>query len=276
MLDRFRQLPPRRLTLLCGVAVLAVAVIDWFTGPDIQALVLYLVPVVAAAWYAGPRTGTVFAVGTTAVAMAIAVLTPDGHTLAVAATNAVLRLSLLLLALRGVEAERRHVDAIRTSATVDPLTGALNRRAFGSAVSPRLSVRDAVPGTMLYLDVDGLKRLNDELGHEEGDRHLVALAGIIKGSIREGDHFARLGGDEFAVFLTGQDVHAAHAVAARLLARCADRDETPIQLSIGVAPGDTPQLGSLLRRADDAMYEAKRSGGGIRVERRSEPGTPTA
>ncbi len=256
---------------MCGVAVVLVAAIDWFTGPDLQVLLLYLVPVVAAAWYVGPHAGTILAGTTAAVTLGIAIATPGGHSVPVAVANGCLRLILLLAALRVVAAERRHVEAITTSSRVDPLTHALNRRAFTAAVTPRLSVRDATPGTLLYLDVDGLKALNDEHGHEAGDRHLQDLADIIRRSIRAEDVFARMGGDEFAVFLTGQDVETAHTIAARLLATCAARPGSPIRLSIGVAPtpeSGRPELEPLLRRADDAMYEAKRSGGGIRVERR--------
>lgn len=261
----------------CFIAIVAIAAIDWFTGPDLQVLVLYIVPVVAAAWYVGPRAGTVFA-GLTAVStFVIALATPGGHSAPVAVANGCLRLLLLLAALRVVAAERRHMDTITTIAEVDPLTRALNRRAFAAAVETRLTVRDAMPGTLLYLDVDGLKALNDEHGHEAGDRHLQDLADIIRASIRTDDVFARMGGDEFAVFLTGQDVDSAHAVAARLLTACAARPDAPIRLSIGMAPApntDAAPLDPLLRRADDAMYEAKRSGGGIRVDRRAIQGDP--
>ncbi len=265
------------MAALCVTGVGTVAAIDWLTGPDLQVLLLYLAPVVASAWYIGPRTGTAFAVATAAATLTIAILTPGGHAVWIACVNAGLRLALLLLALRVVEAERRHLGTIVAAADTDPLTNALNRRAFSAAVVPHLSVRGASAGTLLYLDVDGLKRLNDEEGHDAGDQHLVALADIIRRSIRGEDHFARLGGDEFAVFLTGQDVPAAHEIAARLLATCAARTEAPIRLSIGIAGTDPDDVGTiepLLRRADDVMYDAKRSGGGVRVERRSVPMPP--
>lgn len=256
------------MVVLCAFGVASVAALDWFTGPDLQVIVLYLGPVVAAAWYVGSGAGAGFAVATTAVTLAIALLTPGGHAVVVACSNASLRLALLLLILRVIGAERRHLEVIQDRADLDPLTRALNRRAFSALVGPRLRARDAVAGTMLYLDVDGLKRLNDEHGHEQGDLHLVALSEIVRASIRSDDHFARLGGDEFAVFLTGQDVAVAHAVAARLIDTCARRSGGPIRLSIGVAGAQSDDLEPLLRRADDAMYQAKRSGGGIRVDRR--------
>ena len=256
------------MVTLCVVGVALVAALDWFTGPDLQVIVLYLAPVVAAAWYVGARAGTMFALATTVVTLTIALLTPGGHAVPVACVNAGLRLTLLLLVLRVIGAERRHVEVIRDRADLDPLTHALNRRAFSALVEPRLRVRDALAGTMLYLDVDGLKRLNDEHGHEQGDLHLVALSEIIRASIRADDHFARLGGDEFAVFLSGQDVGTAHAVAARLVDTCGRRDAGPIRLSIGVAGAGDEDLEPLLRRADDAMYAAKRAGGGVRVDER--------
>ena len=124
---------------------------------------------------------------------------------------------------------------------------------------------------MLYIDVDGMKDINDTLGHEAGDAHLVNLAQIVTASIRDSDHFARVGGDEFAVFLTGQDVTSAHGIAARLVATCA-RQPQPIRLSIGLVPSSAAtSLEPLIRMADDAMYDAKRSGGGVKVDRT--PGT---
>lgn len=262
------------MTWVCAITVVLVAAVDWFTGPDLQVLILYVVPVVAAAWYLGSRAGTMLAGLTAAVSLAIALSTPGGHSTVIALANGCLRLILLLVALRVVAAERRHVELMTTAAQVDPLTSALNRRAFVDTVTPRLRVRDASPGTLLYLDVDGLKAINDDQGHDAGDRHLQALADIVRSGIRSEDVFARMGGDEFAVFLTGQDVATAHAVAARLLPACASAPGAPIRLSIGVAPAERDfsegaPLEPLIQRADDVMYDAKRSGGGIRIERRA-------
>ena len=268
-MHRLRALGTRTVVSTSVALVGATALADWATGPDVQVVFFYLVPVVGAAWYAGIRAGVALAVVATATSFAIASATPDGHSTATATVNALTRLALLLCGLAVIASERRHVDLIEELASRDPLTGALNRRAFDTAVQADLRLTAATPGTMLYLDVDGLKALNDTRGHDAGDEHLVALAAIIRASIRQTDHFARLGGDEFAVFLAGQDSSAARRVADRLVATCAARPDDPIRVSIGVAPasadGDRPSVEHLLRRADDVMYDAKRAGGGTRV-----------
>ncbi len=269
VLDRLRTLPLGSIVAGCAGLVVLSAGIDWITGPDVQVVLLYLVPVLAVAWYAGPRWAGGFAVATTAISYGIALATPDGHRLAIASVNAALRFVLLVLAIIVIDAERRHLIELRSLASTDPLTRALNRRAFGTAVERHLSVAGVAAGTMLYLDVDGLKALNDTHGHDAGDEHLVALAEIIRASIRSTDHFARVGGDEFAVFLPGQDVTTARMTAARLLETCAARSAQPIRLSIGLSvpsAADSSSIEPLLRRADDVMYEAKRSGGGIRID----------
>lgn len=253
------------MTLGCLLALVGVAAVDWFSGPDLQVLLLYLVPVMAAAWYAGPRIGTLLALATVGTSFVIAVATPDGHSPAIAAVNALLRLALLLLGLAVINSERRHVDQLQEFARIDPLTRALNRRAFVAEVEPTLRAAGAAAGSMLYLDIDGLKVVNDREGHEAGDAHLTTLADIVRASIREGDQFARLGGDEFAVFLRGQDVATAEQVANRLVESCRSHDGRAIRLSVGVAGADGDTVAPLLRRADDVMYAAKQAGGGVRI-----------
>ncbi len=118
---------------------------------------------------------------------------------------------------------------------------------------------------VLFVDVDGFKRLNDLLGHETGDAVLRDVAAHLRGSIRESDLAARWGGDEFVVLLTGlTDPEAAGVVAGKIVEAfrppsLAERPDVAVSLSIGVAicPEDPHEI---LRRADAAMYEAKRAG----------------
>ncbi len=172
-------------------------------------------------------------------------------------------------ALRTSEAQFRHL------ALHDPLTGLANRALFADRVAHALAraARDGTGAALLYLDLDGFKELNDELGHAAGDRCLVAAAERLQGAVRADDTVARLGGDEFAVLLEG--THAAHAeaeavaVATRVQAALrapADIDGRPYVLaaSIGIAAAGESGPASpdeLLRRADAAMYTAKEAGG---------------
>ena len=148
----------------------------------------------------------------------------------------------------------------------DPLTRLPNRAAFVELLDRRLAQRDR-PVSVLFLDLDNFKSINDRAGHHVGDLAIQHAAGRMANVLREGDVAARLGGDEFAVLVHG-DVSAAETVGRRLSDALQapvvlDGREVFLQASIGVA--DAQLAGSrdsadLLRDADLAMYLAKSSG----------------
>jgi diguanylate cyclase (GGDEF)-like protein len=159
-------------------------------------------------------------------------------------------------------------------ARTDPLTGLLNRRAFLEEMARRIDRldREDQPGTLLFADLDCFKPVNDRLGHEVGDQVLVRTAGILRNTVRPSDLVARLGGDEFALWLDGADHMTAAERAEHLCAEVprelreitADGGPSPT-MSIGIATraaGSKEPVDSLMRRADQAMYEVKRSGRG--------------
>jgi diguanylate cyclase (GGDEF)-like protein len=154
-------------------------------------------------------------------------------------------------------------------AKTDSLTGLANRRGAEESLAreSHRSRRYGVPLSLLLLDVDGLKRVNDQDGHEAGDAVLAHLAALLAETVRSVDVPARWGGDEFLVVLP--DTHAAQAtrLAKRLLKRVHERParmgakDLPTTISIGVAEYDREEpLETLIRRVDQAMYEAKRAG----------------
>lgn len=146
-------------------------------------------------------------------------------------------------------------------AVVDDLTGLLNRRGW-RYTAPRELVRAARSGnpiTLVTLDLDNFKELNDEQGHEQGDRALRDTAERIRATLRAGDVVARLGGDEFVALLTNSTLTGSVAAIDRL------RDATPAVegFSSGIAVWDRKEdLAELLRRSDLALYAAKDAGGG--------------
>jgi diguanylate cyclase (GGDEF)-like protein len=151
----------------------------------------------------------------------------------------------------------------RDLVTSDTLTGLANRTGLDTAVTAAL--RRDEPVTLLLLDLDGFKLVNDAYGHAAGDTMLAEFAHLLRSTVRTADVAARIGGDEFAVLLTGTG--APELAAQRILAAAAanpvrlGEDTLPVRASIGIAPGqpgDTTK--ELLRRADVAMYQAKRAG----------------
>ncbi len=154
-------------------------------------------------------------------------------------------------------------------ATTDELTGLANRRGFKSLAEQavRLCASTQRPASLLYLDLNGFKQINDTYGHAEGDRALVAFATILRTALRDGDVIGRMGGDEFAVLLSSTDEHGAMSAMERIrnqleiFNRAAQK---PYQLrsSVGSAMtrDDQPStVDDLLARADAAMYQQKRA-----------------
>jgi diguanylate cyclase (GGDEF)-like protein len=155
-------------------------------------------------------------------------------------------------------------------AAIDPLTGISNRRQFESLARAELgrSQRYMRPLSLLMIDIDHFKQVNDRFGHEAGDRVLKFLANVLISAKRASDVVGRIGGEEFAILLPETSKEAALVIAERLrqLAQtCAPAiagEKLDVTISIGVAAASvrTSGMETLCRQADQALYEAKRSG----------------
>ncbi len=159
-------------------------------------------------------------------------------------------------------------------ATTDMLTGMANRRAFlETAEAAYHAAREhGAPLTLLMLDVDHFKSINDRFGHLEGDRALVAFSRAVMDGLRPGDAVGRLGGEEFGVLLQGTTLAQGHEVAMRLLGcvrtlELAGADaggshsyRITASMGLGTLRGSDRCLRDLLDRADQALYQAKREG----------------
>ncbi|MCO7628398.1 EAL domain-containing protein [Pseudomonas fluorescens] len=164
----------------------------------------------------------------------------------------------------------RHLhQQLEFQAVTDPLTGLLNRRGFYQTVENLLlrGERSDSSWVLLYLDLDGFKRVNDSLGHDAGDRVLRWVSEQLKACLRPFDILARMGGDEFTALLDLEFPEQAAKIAEKLIERvsvCQQIEGLDIALgaSIGIAtyPDCGSNLDGLLRASDIAMYEAKRAG----------------
>ena len=159
-------------------------------------------------------------------------------------------------------------------ARTDPLTGLLNRRAFMDEITRRIDrlEREGLPGTLMFIDLDRFKALNDCRGHDVGDEALVLVASLLRATVRPADLVARLGGDEFAMWLDGaDDLTAAERAeslrigAPKLLEEVTVDTGLTLGMSIGIAtrwPGRGEAQEAVIHRADQAMYQVKRAGRG--------------
>lgn len=162
-------------------------------------------------------------------------------------------------------------ELLRHHAATDQLTDLLNRGAFTRKVEEELAdarfAADGARGTLLVIDADNFKLINDTFGHEQGDAALQMIARAIRGVLREADHVGRIGGEEFAVFLPGTSLLVAEAVAERLRLAVFTSEFHPkddrhqLTVSVGGAVYDRYlPFAELFRLADQQLYAAKQNG----------------
>jgi diguanylate cyclase (GGDEF)-like protein len=172
-----------------------------------------------------------------------------------------------------IDDERRKMSELygraRQDSLVDGLTGLGNHRAFQDELTRQLEMatRQGTPLSLLLVDVDDLKSVNDKKGHAGGDRLLMAVGRVAETAMRRSDRAFRVGGDEFAILLPSSDVDTGLTVARRILASALGGGDPsnqvdPFSLSIGVSafPIPTSEASHLYRNADAALYWCKRHG----------------
>jgi two-component system cell cycle response regulator len=164
--------------------------------------------------------------------------------------------------------ERNRMQAeLRQLAIVDELTGLHNRRGFITLAEHQLKLagRRRAPVAVLYIDLDGMKAINDTHGHAAGDRALMDTADLLRRTLRASDVVARLGGDEFVALLADCEPPTAESVTERLQEAVRDhngRSDRPYSLSLSVGtaelvPGNNVSVEALIEQADRAMYRHK-------------------
>jgi diguanylate cyclase (GGDEF)-like protein len=193
-------------------------------------------------------------------------LLPPGSRAMLAHPSLLVSLTVAAAAVARIVVLQARVRALRADAVTDPLTGAFNRRQMHVALSAAVerSRRSGEPASILLIDVDRFKDVNDAFGHAEGDRALKALVGLVGGRFRRLDAVFRAGGDEFVVLLAGARVAGAFGVADELrtiVHGAAPLPHWPLSISVGVAElAPEHSVEAWLQEADDALYRAKRAG----------------
>jgi diguanylate cyclase (GGDEF)-like protein len=268
LLLRLWRRPPAELLLACfPLGTVVISVLVAVARPIALTPMFYIWPIVLSAYFLQRRQALgMFAL--TAAGFGVALfgwVTPDARLIqwvSVVVVTAVL--ALLIVALKeGLEGTlgRLHVLATR-----DPLTGALNRRAFGEALDAAVArvLRGEGTCSIAILDVDHFKRINDRHGHAAGDAALCRLTALLDERARGNDVVGRLGGEEFAVLLDGAGVEGAAAYAEDLRRALAEPGACvpTFTVSVGVAAlqDGEPTAERMLVAADHALYAAKAAG----------------
>ena len=169
--------------------------------------------------------------------------------------------------LRGKVARlQERVEQLDQLAHQDSLINLPNRRGFMRELERLIARVDryGISAAMLFVDVDGLKMINDTLGHRAGDEALIQIAALLAKGVRHSDVVARIGGDEFGILLESSDDGAAHETAARLIEQISacevlhDGEALPLGVAIGVGMIDALDTAeAVMERADEAMYARK-------------------
>jgi diguanylate cyclase (GGDEF)-like protein len=248
-----------------GVALIAFALSTVPAAGD--GAVLYMWPVLWMVFFFA-LPGALSIVACIAIAHGVVLLSlgsPSGYRdrwVDVMASVCVVAAFVLMLTRRNEQLQARLSDEART----DALTGLLNRRGFDERATVELAhaLRDGGSLALVAFDVDYFKRVNDEWGHETGDRVLARVGAVLAGNARDIDVLARVGGEEFVALLPGADSADAATFTERIRTAIAASDAAglpTVRVSAGVAAAVTPpSIATLLERADSALYAAKRAG----------------
>lgn len=244
-----------------------VAFLDFITGPELSLSLFYLFPIGLIAWAVSARTGLIAAVLSDLVWIVVDILSgsrPDNWF--VYGWNACIRFSffvtpvLIIRLMRAMERERMF-------ARTDFLTGVLNTRFFHELAQMEInrSVRYERPFTIVFIDVDNFKTINDTFGHTMGDTVLRTIALTIQQHLRKTDSIARVGGDEFVALLPETDENTAPIVINNMqsaLLHEMQNNGWPVTFSMGALTlaGMQITVDELLGQADELMYQVKNSG----------------
>lgn len=262
-IERHIREPVERAVLESSFVLFAIASVDALTGPPPAFRLLYVAPVWHAARAQGLRAGLVL-VGLTTLVLTVLDAYQGRSAGIVGIANLALYGLILLGLMLHISRVEHGIQAYARMAALDPLTGVCNRlalqQAAANAISRACSARR--PLTLVVIDCDKFKELNDERGHAHGDVVLVTLARLLRRAAGASGVVARTGGDEFVAILPGKHLDEANAIVARVAQEFADQTELLGQectLSYGLARlgihgNDLPDL---MAAADRQMYMAK-------------------
>ena len=267
--EYFKQEPAFSSVMLGLLLVALLGLLDYVTGPQISLEFFFLIPISMVVWFAGKRAGILIAV-LSAITWFAADTASRPNMLAspIPYWNAAMKLGFLVAVAWILPTMQKEWEQEKASARTDYLTKTANKRSFETLAHGEIerAQRYNHPFSVVYMDVDKFKFINDRYGHNAGDTLLRLAALTIQGKIRSTDLLARMGGDEFALLLPETQSEAAQIVVKRIhrfLLDLAQKNEWPVTFSFGVATflRAPESVDAMIKKADALMYAAKNSGG---------------
>lgn len=245
--------------------ILLAGALDYVTGPEFSVSLFYLVPVAMVAWYASGKTGLVISVVATLVWISTDSQADVIYTHPIVIFwNSIMRFGFFAVVTVLLAELRKALLSLQNAARFDYLTGAVNVRYFYELAQMEIAraQRYKHPTTLVYIDLDNFKAINDQLGHSTGDLVLQAVASKMRRHIRKVDTIARLGGDEFALLMPETGEPQAREALARLwdgLTGEMAANQWPVTFSMGVVTfkHTAASVDEMVSLADERMYAIK-------------------
>ncbi len=263
------------LVITLGVIILGmVGIIDYLTGPNFSLSILYLIPVLLVSWYAGRLPGIAISFACALIWLTASLLGKNYYEYPVVLYwNDLMELAFFLTVTILITALKSSLQREMVLAKTDYLTRLPNRRCFFEFSEKELgrSLRYRHPLTIIYLDIDNFKTVNDTMGHSAGNDLLCLVAETLSHIIRSTDMVARLGGDEFALLLPESDPESARNAVRKVMngLKGALKDDWPVTFSVGMVTYMLPpaSVDEMVKEADNLMYAVKLAGkGAVRHE----------
>jgi diguanylate cyclase (GGDEF)-like protein len=253
---------------LCVVLVFLIGVIDYQTGYELAFSLFYLIPICLATWVSGRDLGLLVSILGACVWYLADVLSGHIYTSSlIYLWNTGIRLGFFAVVTFVLASLRESLDHERNLSRTDHLTGAANTRAFLELIQSETDryERYQHPFTVVYIDLDNFKAVNDRYGHLVGDKVLHAIVADVRKRLRKTDVIGRLGGDEFGLLLPETGQEAAQVVVKKIrdgILSAMQLRKLPVTASLGVVTcqGVPKSAEILIKAADDLMYSIKNHG----------------
>jgi len=250
------------------VLIAAIGVIDLLLPYELSLSVFYVLPIALITWFTSRRYGVAASLASALVWLGADVASrPQYFSPLIPIWNTLIRFSFFLIITLLLSALRTALRREAELARIDDLTGAANSRHFYDLALMELDrfQRYRHPFTLVYIDLDNFKSVNDQLGHASGDQVLRTVVGCIKKNMRRTDLVARIGGDEFVLLLPETDEEFASAALAKLqnaLLAAMRQNNWVVTFSMGAltCTAAPPSIDAMMKMTDDLMYAVKRNG----------------